>query len=943
MFDPVHINQRESTDEEQVEETEYDLDEECLDSFDFERDMRKYGQEVKFHYLIRENGELGKPLPNLMKIGSPSPGEPNFLRKRKHPKSLRFYKVKRDLNPQRFFLHELMMYKHFGQEEYERWHDDQKCIEDYEKYKENIKKVKAKVMEWMEDVEEARYFVEEVMKNEINLEETGDNMDPEMHQEDIDCELEGVEEDEQYRHLDPEGLKDRDIPDSTSWYRKLEVKDQYVLEQETCKLDKWQREVVDVGLRFARGLKKHVKGLGNAPKPENLVVIGGAGSGKSTVIECLTQWCHRILVKAGDDPNSPYVIKAATTGAASSLIEGSTVHSSLGFDHSSKHTSLSDKKREIKKEQLHNLKILIIDEFSMMKADILYRIHLRLCEIKNSKQLFGGVNVYLFGDPAQLKPVRGSYIFAAPNCPDYKLAYGDGTDSLWKSFSVINLEENHRQGKDKIYADMLNRIRVGKQTQEDIEILRSRVRPKDHPDLKGAVFISAKVAPVAKFNEIALAKTPGKLYISKATHIQAMSKSYKPRIDKKSGRVGDTHYVDELKLKVGARVMLIYNIDVSDLLTNGTVGTVLGVIEGNDGVVTAVIVRFDNPEAGKQARSRNPLMAKKYPEGTVVKKMETEYSLARHQGLISTTAKLIQFPLVLAWAVTAHKFQGQNIKSPQKVVLDLKSVFEAAQAYVMLSRVQELDQLYILKELPESKIYANQTALAEIDRLVQVSKNNNPTKWQSRKDNGSEIRISFLNSRSIKNKFENIKSDRCLLMSDIMFLSETWLDEIADVNEYSISGYTANFNSKGRGKGIASYYKENFKHVTNIKCEGFSVSKLESENLDIIGAYRSQGANDKDFIEKLKKIIDTEKITIIGGDMNVCVRANPENQICKSLSEFGFKQIVTESTHIDGGIIDHIYICQRGKIGIEWMVEFFPKYYSDHDALGLILCEKKEE
>merc|ERR1711872_180335 len=182
---------------------------------------------------------------------------------------------------------------------------------------------------------------------------------------------------------------------------------------------------------------------------------------------------------------------------------------------------------------------------------------------------------------------------------------------------------------------------------------------------------------------------------------------------------------------------------MSDLLTNGTVGTVLGVIEGNDGVVTAVIVRFDNPEAGKQARSRNPLMAKKYPQGTVIKKMETEYSLARHQGLISTTAKLIQFPLVLAWAVTAHKIQGQSIKSPQKVVLDLKSVFEAAQAYVMLSRVQELDHLYILKELPENKIYANQTALAEIDRLLQVSKNNNPTDWKSKKDKDSKTRISF--------------------------------------------------------------------------------------------------------------------------------------------------------------------------------------------------------
>ena len=352
MFDPIHKKLSENQDEENDSNAEYDADIDCHDSSDLEKDMLKYGQDVKFHYLITETGEMGKPLPKLMKIESPYPGEPNCLRKRKHPKSLRFYKVKRELNPSRFFLHELMMYRHFGLKEYERWQDDQNCIEDYEKYKENMKKVKGKVMEWIEDVEEARYFVEEVMKNEVNLEETGENMDPEMHQDKIECEMEGLEEDEQYRHLDPEGLKERDVPDLASWYRKLEVKDQHVLELETQKLDRWQRKVVDVGLRFARDLKKHTKGVGNSPRPENLVVIGGAGSGKSTVIECLTQWCHRILVKAGDDPNSPYIIKAATTGAASSLIEGSTVHSSLGFDHSSKHTSLSDKKREMKKDQL---------------------------------------------------------------------------------------------------------------------------------------------------------------------------------------------------------------------------------------------------------------------------------------------------------------------------------------------------------------------------------------------------------------------------------------------------------------------------------------------------------------------------------------------------------------------------------------------------------------
>ena len=211
-------------------------------------------------------------------------------------------------------------------------------------------------MEWMEDVEEARYFVEETMKNDLNVEETGEEIDPEKEQEDLDCVIEGAEEDEMYMHLNPEGFKDRDLQDPTNWYRKLRVLDIDELEAKTLRLDEWQRKVVDVGLKFVRGHRKFRNGFDSLPTPENLVVIGGAGSGKSTVIECLAQWTHRILAKEGDDPCAPYVLKAATTGAASALIEGSTVHSSLGFDHSSKHTSLNDKKGEQKREQLKNLK-----------------------------------------------------------------------------------------------------------------------------------------------------------------------------------------------------------------------------------------------------------------------------------------------------------------------------------------------------------------------------------------------------------------------------------------------------------------------------------------------------------------------------------------------------------------------------------------------------------
>ena len=711
----------------------------------------------------------------------------------------------------------------------------------------------------------------------------------------------------------------------------------------TCRLDNWQRKVVEKGIKYARDLRKFQNGFECLPEPPNLVIIGGAGAGKSTVIECLSQWVHRILTKSGDDPNSPILLKAATTGAASTLIEGSTVHSSLGFDFSSKHSSLNDKKREIKREQLKNLKILIIDEFSMMKADILYRVHLRLREITQINKVFGGVAIFLFGDPAQLKPVRGSYIFDAPNCLDYKLAYGDGTDSLWRSFEVINLEENHRQGEDKIYADILNRIRLNKQTEADLKTLKTKVRSNKHPDLKDALFISAKVKPVASFNEKALNMLHGKLHVSKATHIQAMTKSYKPKVDGITGRIGDTQYVDELNLKIGARVMLIFNVDVADLLCNGAIGTLIGIEKNQKGMIHAVIVKFDNPSAGKESRNQNPMLSKKYPNGTMIKKKEQDYSLARRQGLVSSTAKLIQYPIVLAWAVTVHKFQGQTVPSPQKVVIDLRSVFEAAQAYVMMSRVQELEQLYILEELKEEKIYANHRALSEIDRLIEVSLNKNPDSWD-RENNGSTTKISFLNCRSMKNKFQHINGDNSLQQSHVIILTETWL-EVNETSEceYELPGYESNLNSIGRGRGIATYCKYPYKHTKNINCEGFSITKLESENLDVIGIYRSQEGNVTTLITHLESLISKGKNTILGGDINICAVAHPNNYITQSLAEIGATQLVVTATHIEGGLIDHVYLIQGEGIKFSYNIKNFPKYYSDHDGLGLILWEVKED
>ena len=208
--------------------------------------------------------------------------------------------------------------------------------------------------------------------------------------------------------------------------------------------------------------------------------------------------------------------------------------------------------------------------------------------------------------------------------------------------------------------------------------------------MKGALSIACKKEAVNGHNELCLNNIQSKLFEVKAKHFTKLQQNFKPYI-KKDGTISDTQFPDILKLKIGARVMLIYNIDVSDLLCNGALGVLLGIEESKNGNVDKIIVKFDNPKAGKENRKNHPIYAKKYPGGTVIVKMEREYSLSKTaRTMTGNTAKLLQFPIILAFAVTVYKIQGQTIERPLKCVIDLRSVFEGAQAYVMLSRMKEI-------------------------------------------------------------------------------------------------------------------------------------------------------------------------------------------------------------------------------------------------------------
>ena len=268
---------------------------------------------------------------------------------------------------------------------------------------------------------------------------------------------------------------------------------------------------------------------------------------------------------------------------------------------------------------------------------------------------------------------------------------------------------------------------------------------------------------------------------------------------------------------------------------------------------------------------------------------------------------------------------------------DIKSVFEPAQAYVMLSRVQCIDQLFILGEVPISKFYTSEKALTELKKLEENSVNKNPPSWEQ--ENPGSFRISLLNCRDIKTKYLDIKSDLMIQKSDVICLNETWLNDDDDDKEFlQFLGYKLKLNSAGSGKGIASYYKEdNFHFELNIKMGKVQIMKLSSEEMDIINIYRSPDSHridDQMTIQEIQKTIQTEKFTLILGDMNLCYMKNQKNILIEYLETLGFKQLVTESTHIEGGHLDLLFSNHEAfKYDVDIII--FSTYYTyrDHDAL----------
>ena len=135
-------------------------------------------------------------------------------------------------------------------------------------------------------------------------------------------------------------------------FKKIEIPSLSDLREETRKLDRYQREILNTFIKYAKDVVKSRRHGDSSPQPIYWIGHGGAGAGKSTVINLVTKWCHHILSQEGDEEDCPYVIRAAFTGTAASNIDGQTLHSSFGFSFDNKHYSLSDKTRDEKRRMM---------------------------------------------------------------------------------------------------------------------------------------------------------------------------------------------------------------------------------------------------------------------------------------------------------------------------------------------------------------------------------------------------------------------------------------------------------------------------------------------------------------------------------------------------------------------------------------------------------------
>ena len=401
---------------------------------------------------------------------------------------------------------------------------------------------------------------------------------------------------------------------------------------------------------------------------DHFYITGKAGSGKSTLLayfRSVTQKNTAVL---------------APTGVAAIRVKGQTIHSFFGFPPKVIQTRHIKKVRQI--ELLQNLETLIIDEISMVRADVFDAIDYSLrVHRKKLTQPFGGVQVIVFGDLFQLPPVvnmdesnlleriypNGQFFFHSNIFQDAQ-------------FKTLELQSIYRQTDDH-FIYLLNAVRDGSITNSQIDNLNDSLVDSFEMD-EGKIILTTTNARASGINQNYLKQLSSEEFSYRA---QATGQFYK-----------ELFPTDEvLKLKKGAQVIMIKN-DPEKRWVNGSIGTIHDIAEKK----IKVKINHKIYEVKKEKWDR----------------IQYSYDDDQQEVLENVTGSFKQYPMRLAWAITIHKSQGQTF---EKVIIDMsQGSFAPGQLYVALSRCISLEGIELLRPLKKSDVIVNKQLIGFQDRLI---------------------------------------------------------------------------------------------------------------------------------------------------------------------------------------------------------------------------------
>ena len=376
---------------------------------------------------------------------------------------------------------------------------------------------------------------------------------------------------------------------------------------------------------------------------KNIFITGKAGTGKSSLIRYLKNNTKKNLVLL------------APTAIAALNINAKTIHSFFNFPFHI--ITKTDIKKHYNKRLINKIDTMLIDEASMLRPDIMDAIDLTLQVTRENKQSFGGIQMVLVGDLYQLPPV-----ITNDEIKIMSSLYPNGhfffNSNVFKNTTISKFEltKIYRQDDQKLIK-LLDKVRNASLNEDDLSSFNKRIVDEDWIVPEEVLTLSTNNIKVDSINASNLKNIDSKEYV------------YHADIE---GKYTGAPVDAELKIKVGAQVMLVKN---GENWVNGTL---------------AIIDSLSKDEIHIKIKDEVYKLEKEKWE-------KFEYKISNNKIIPSVSATFIQYPLKLAWAATIHKCQGQTF---EKVMIDMDfGAFAHGQTYVALSRVVSLNGLFLRKPL----------------------------------------------------------------------------------------------------------------------------------------------------------------------------------------------------------------------------------------------------